>query len=239
MPSLPSSPCSCPETSASLPPSITPWRRWSTWSCHTSRRNTKTTWMLLETPTTAWRSSSRSGPALAAFCHLFPGVFSKVCFCPPVAMFQPDGQRVRVQTNQQLHELFHAWRPKGSPAVTQKLFGIRTPAGVSLSSLCLFFMFTSRHCLSSSLSSCVLSATMSTTSLWTCPCRLQRGGSWDFKVGGSVQSWWGLLGYTVDNAKTKWIPCQRLQVFTEIHACKSYYISNNQPFFCGMCLFFP
>lgn len=38
------------------------------------------------------------------------------------AMFQPDGQRLCVQTNQQLHELFYAWRPKGRPVVAQKLF---------------------------------------------------------------------------------------------------------------------
>lgn len=30
------------------------------------------------------------------------------------ALFQPDGQRLCVQADQQLHQLFHAWRPKGT-----------------------------------------------------------------------------------------------------------------------------
>lgn len=72
--------------------------------------------------------------------HLFPGHIFKDLFCPLAAMFQPDGQRVRVQTNQQLHELFHAWRPKGRPAVTRKLFWIRAPAGVSLCSAIYLFL---------------------------------------------------------------------------------------------------
>lgn len=48
-----------------------------------------------------------------------------------------------------------------------------------------YFLLKYRRCLSSSLSSCVLSATMSTMSLWTCPCHLEKEGSWDFKVRGS------------------------------------------------------
>lgn len=46
---------------------------------------------------------------------------STVCFqgCTEVlfssvALFEPDGQRLRVQADQQLHQLFHAWRPKGT-----------------------------------------------------------------------------------------------------------------------------
>lgn len=30
-----------------------------------------------------------------------------------VALFQPDGQRLCVQADQQLYQLFCAWRPKG------------------------------------------------------------------------------------------------------------------------------
>lgn len=64
---------------------------------------------------------------------------------------------------------------------------------IRLCSTCLLshwflLFFNCRHCLSSGLSSCVLCATMSTTSLWTCPCRLAREGSWDFKVRGSSNS---------------------------------------------------
>lgn len=32
----------------------------------------------------------------------------------PVALFQPDGQRLCVQADQQLYQLFYAWRPKGT-----------------------------------------------------------------------------------------------------------------------------
>lgn len=74
--------------------------------------------------------------------HLFPGPIFKDRFCPLVAMFQPDGQRVRFQTNQQLHELFHAWRPEGRPATRWKLSWFRTPADASLSSaFCFYFLF--------------------------------------------------------------------------------------------------
>lgn len=31
----------------------------------------------------------------------------------PVALFQPDGQRLHVQADQQLHQLLYAWRPEG------------------------------------------------------------------------------------------------------------------------------
>lgn len=131
-----------------------------------------------------------------SFCLLHPfsddifrGLFSLL-----VAVLHPDGQRVRVQTNQQLHELFYAWRPKGTvkhcEAVQHK-----EPAVVSLSPA---FLLKSRHCLSSSLSSCVLSATTSTMSLWTCPCRLERGGSWDFKVRGSILAWWRLFTLLIE-----------------------------------------
>lgn len=78
-------------------------------------------------------------PFLLTFC--FPGCIFKDLFCPLVAMFQPDGQRLRLQTNQQLHELLHAWRPKGRPAVTRKLIRFRTPAALSLSSDLFFFFF--------------------------------------------------------------------------------------------------
>lgn len=33
---------------------------------------------------------------------------------PSVALFQPDGQRLCVQADQQLHQLFYARRPKGT-----------------------------------------------------------------------------------------------------------------------------
>lgn len=32
----------------------------------------------------------------------------------PVALFQPDGQRLWVQADQQLHQLLYAWRPEGT-----------------------------------------------------------------------------------------------------------------------------
>lgn len=69
--------------------------------------------------------------------RLFPGRIFKDLFCPLVAMFQPDGQRVCVQTNQQLHDLFHARRPKGSPAVT----GSRSELGPLLASHCVLLFF--------------------------------------------------------------------------------------------------
>lgn len=34
-------------------------------------------------------------------------------FLPSAALLQPDGQRLCVQADQQLHQLLHAWRPKG------------------------------------------------------------------------------------------------------------------------------
>lgn len=49
--------------------------------------------------------------------HVFAGGVFTDLPSPLAALFQPDGQRLRVQTNQQLHELFYAWRPKGRPVV--------------------------------------------------------------------------------------------------------------------------
>lgn len=40
--------------------------------------------------------------------------FSSAVFLLCVALFQPDGQRLCVQADQQLQQLFHAWRPKGT-----------------------------------------------------------------------------------------------------------------------------
>lgn len=135
------------------------------------------------------------------FCCCFPIVSCLfkdlfVCFVSSIAMFQPDGQRVRVQTNQQLHELFHAWWPKGRPAVAQAVLN-QNPSWCLTVFCSGIWIFLSRQCLSSSLSSCVLSATMSTMSLWTCPCRLEKGESWDFKVGRSLQTWWGAVRVTL------------------------------------------
>lgn len=75
---------------------------------------------------------TRSCRLLGVFiCCIFTDLSS-----PLVAMLQPDGQRVHLQTNQQLHELFHAWRPKGRPAVLKE-----DPAVVSLFCIFLFFYF--------------------------------------------------------------------------------------------------
>lgn len=71
-------PCSCPGTSASQHPSITPWRHWSTWWCHTSPRSTKTTWTLPGTPTTVWQFLSRSGVRVAMCFIVWMAAFT--CF---------------------------------------------------------------------------------------------------------------------------------------------------------------
>lgn len=54
--------------------------------------------------------------------HVFAGGVFTDLPSPLAALFQPDGQRLRVQTDQQLHDLFYAWRPKGRPVVAHKLF---------------------------------------------------------------------------------------------------------------------
>lgn len=104
-----------------------------------------------------------------------------------------------------------------------------------------FFFKKSRHCLSSSLSSCVLSATTSTTSLWTCPCRLERGGSWDFKVRGSVQAWRWLFTKLIVQMKPNGIPVKGYNVYYNVYcnSCLGMSLNSKQPhFFWNICFFF-
>lgn len=89
-----------------------------------------------------------------------------------VALFQPDGQRLYVQADQQLYQLLYAWRPKGTWMMLNITY--HTELQICFGQYCVeccvkfisnFFVLSKcRHCLSSSLSSCVLFATMSTMS---------------------------------------------------------------------------
>lgn len=106
-----SSVSSCRGISVFQHPSTTQWRLWSTCWCHTSPRNTKTTWTLLVTPTTAWQSSSRLALLRAPLKHLISLFLMFLTLHS--ALLHLHGQRFCLQADQQLHELLCARRPQG------------------------------------------------------------------------------------------------------------------------------